>query len=46
MIWHPWQELTQEEERHVRKHFAKLWADERFNASVNSCVKEVARRLP
>ena len=42
MIWHPYQELTPEEE----KHFAKLCADERFMASVNSCVKEIARRVP
>ena len=45
MIWHPYQELTSEEEKHVRMHFAKLWADEQFKASVNSCVKEIARRL-
>jgi hypothetical protein len=46
MIWHPYQELTPAGEKHVRKHFAKLWADERFKALVNSCVKEIARRLP
>ena len=42
MIWHPHQELTPEEE----KHFTKLCTDERFMASVNSCVKEIARRVP
>ena len=46
MFWHPYQELTPEGAKHVRKHFAKLWADERFKASVNSCVKEITRRLP
>ena len=42
MFWHPYQELTPEEEKHLRK----LLTDERFKASVNSCVKEIVRRLP